>query len=65
MCFIKAKSSKIPKKATETVVRHEANADVTKTSLDGNQTGYRGNIKTSVIGLTDEAVTSKKTLLGE
>ena len=65
MCFIKSKSVKVPKKAVQNVVRHQADADTTKTSLDENRIGYKENIKTSVIGLTDDAVTDKKTLLGE
>ena len=67
MCFIKSKSSSqtVPKKVSDPVVRHQADASVTKSTSENTQTGYRENIKTSVIGLTDDAVTKKKTLLGE
>ena len=67
MCFIKAKTStpKVPKTVEKQVVRHQADASATKLSADEGQTGYRENIKTSVIGLSDDAVTNKKTLLGE
>ena len=68
MCFIRAKAStpKITKTVKkDPVVRQQADASVTKTSVDDAQNGYKENIKTSVIGLTDEAVTRKKTLLGE
>ena len=68
MCFIKSKSPspKVPDKVEEKqVVSHQANASLTKTSVDQKQTGYQDNIRTSVIGLTDEANTKKKTLLGE
>ena len=68
MCFIKAKAStpKVPKTVEkDPVVRKQADASVTKTSVDEARNGYKENIKTSVIGLTDDAVTRKKTLLGE
>ena len=68
MCFIKSKvkTPKVQKKTVEkTVVRHQADAELTKLSPDDNKTGYKQNIRTSVIGLSDDAVTGKKTLLGE
>ena len=64
MCFIKTKTPKISKKVSDPVVRHQADASVTKTTGD-SAGGYRENIKTSVIGLSDDITTNKKTLLGE
>ena len=68
MCFIRSKKSgpSVPDEVEqEQVVRHQADASLTKTAMDEGQAGYKGNIKTSVIGLSDDAVTNKKTLLGE
>ncbi len=64
MCFIKSSSPAVPE-VQETVQRHEANAEVTKTSQSENLRGYEQNVKTSPIGLTDDASVNKKTLLGE
>ena len=68
MCFIRSKTPKIQtqsKVEPTPVVRHQADASVTKSSVNDNQSAYKENIKTSVIGLTDDAITKKKTLLGE
>ena len=68
MCFIKSKVKmpKVPKKTkSKAVVRHQADAEATKLSPDDNRTGYKQNIKTSIIGLSDNAVTDKKILLGD
>lgn len=65
MCFIRTKTPKVSKKVSDPVVRHQADASVTKTTNDGAAGSYRDNIKTSVIGLSDDMVTNKKTLLGE
>ena len=68
MCFIKSrvKTPKVEKKVEKApVVRTQADASLTKTSPNENQTGYKQNIKTSIVGLTDDAVVDKKTLLGD
>ena len=68
MCFLKSKvkTPKVPKKTQpKEVVRHQADAEATKLSPDENRTGYKQNIKTSIIGLSDDAITNKKTLLGD
>ena len=66
MCFIKKASMPVLPKTVESVPveRHQADASVTKFSNNEAQ-GYKQNIKTSIIGLTDEANVKKKTLLGE
>ena len=68
MCFIKSKikTPKVQKKVQQkSVVRHQADAEATKLSTDDNKIGYKQNIKTSIVGLTDDAITNKKTLLGD
>lgn len=69
MCLIKSKKVKTPKVPKQVqpdpVIRQQADASLTKTGADESFQGYERNIKTSVIGLTDEAPTQKKTLLGE
>lgn len=63
MCF--TKSEKVPSvEIKEPILRHEANASVTKNSSQ-QKDGYRQNVLTSAFGLENEAKTSKKTLLGE
>ncbi len=62
MCFTK---TSMPKVEQEAVVRHEADASVSKNSKDIQSYGYKQNLKTSPVGLTDEANTNRKTLLGE
>ena len=59
MCFIRTKTPKVSKKASDPVVRHQADASVTKTTNDGSAGAYRENIKTSVIGLSDDITTNK------
>lgn len=65
MCFVSSSgSADIPKEPE--VERKQADASLTKNSLNANSNrGYRQNIKTSAIGLTDEANTGKSVLLGE
>ena len=65
MCFVK--SSSVPKVVEqEPVVRQQADASLTKNSQNNqDKTGYMQNIRTSALGLVNEANTSKKTLLGE
>jgi len=63
MCF--AKSSPVVVAPQDPVVRHEADASLTKNSKNQNISGYQQNIKTTPIGLEDNANTKKKTLLGE
>ncbi len=66
MCFMKSsKPAQIKEVVQEPVVRHEADASVTKNSEQSLSSGYKENLKTSPIGLTDEANVKKKTLLGE
>jgi len=64
MCFIKTSAPKISSEPTEIVERHEANATLTKNS-NQNLKGYQENLKTTPIGLEDNANTKRKTLLGE
>lgn len=64
MCFIKKSSPAVVQQKQEPVERHQADASVTKLSNNEVQ-GYKQNIKTSAIGLTDDAKIQKKTLLGE
>ena len=64
MCFIKSGSPSLP--VQEEVIRHEANASLTKNSSNNQEVkGYKQNIKTSALGLDEQAKTAKKTLLGE
>ncbi len=62
MCFAK---TSVPKVEQEAVVRHEADASATKNSTQSQSSAYKENLKTSPVGLVDEANTNKKTLLGE
>ena len=65
MCFTKSAPS-IQMQPKDTVVRHEANAELTKNSKTSSAfQGFRENIKTSAFGLEEQARTQKKTLLGE
>ncbi len=63
MCFAKTSTPKIEQQ--DPVVRHEADASTTKNSTQSQSFGYKENLKTSPVGLLDEANTEKKTLLGE
>ncbi len=70
MCFIKKSSIPasvvVPKQVESAPVeRHQADASKTKFMSNENNQGYKENIRTSIIGLTDEAKVDKKTLLGE
>lgn len=65
MCFTKSSPS-VEVKPQDPVVRHEANADLTKNSKTNlNSSAFKENIKTSAFGLEEQAKTQKKTLLGE
>ena len=65
MCFTKSAPS-IQVQSKDSVVRHEANADLTKNSKTSSvYQGFRENVKTSAFGLEEQARTQKKTLLGE
>lgn len=52
-------------KETEVVERHQADASLTKSSVDEAAHGYKENLRTTPLGLEDNAQTQKKTLLGE
>ena len=68
MCLMKKAPAIIlaPQKPQDPVERHQADASVTKNSVNDNQvSGYLQNIKTTPVGLEDNAQTKKKTLLGE
>lgn len=65
MCFIKSSTATVTAAEEEPIVRQEADASVTKNSNQSYASGYKENLKTSSIGLTDEANVEKKTLLGE
>ena len=65
MCFTKSSPS-VEVKPQDPVIRHEANADLTKNSKTSSAyQAFRENIKTSAFGLEEQANTQKKTLLGE
>lgn len=65
MCFVK--SSSLPKTVVEEpVVQTQADASLTKNSQNNQEkSGYKQNIRTSALGLENEANVVKKTLLGE
>lgn len=64
MCFIKSpKTTQIQQEPIAEL--KEANASISKNSSGQNRQSALQNIKTSPIGLTDEAKVQKKTLLGE
>ena len=67
MCFIKKSSIDVSQETSQdTIQRHQADASLTKNSQNENaQKGYLQNLKTTPIGLVDDAKTEKKTLLGE
>ncbi len=67
MCFMKkARIPIIPTPEPAKVERHQADASLTKNSSKDNQPkGYLENLKTTPVGLFDNAETEKKTLLGE
>ena len=67
MCFAKSTPKIIaPVEKQQPIVRHEADASVTKNSLDERHKGaFLQNVKTSAFGLEDNASIKKKTLLGE
>lgn len=65
MCFAKSEPTVVPA-VQDSVIRHEADASLTKNSnLDNKQGIFKQNIKTTAFGLEDSANTEKKTLLGE
>ena len=56
----------VEEKPQDSVLRQEANADLTKNSKTDNLvSGYNQNIKTSALDLETTPDTLKKTLLGE
>lgn len=64
MCF--TKSSPVAAQEQDSVVQHEADASLTKNSKNASSIGaFQQNVKTTPIGLEDNANTKKKTLLGE
>ncbi|MBR5303659.1 MAG: hypothetical protein IKU37_02400 [Candidatus Gastranaerophilales bacterium] len=66
MCFAKSAPVVPVVKPQDPVIRHEADASLTKNSQNNElASGFKQNIKTSALGLEDEANTAKKTLLGE
>lgn len=72
MCFVKSSKSSAAQVAAQVapepeVIRKQANASLTKNKSveQGKRSGYAQNIKTSALGLTDTAQTTKNTLLGE
>lgn len=67
MCFVKSSPVDISAQIQKPVVeRHQADAAATKNSLIDNQPrGYLQNIKTTPLGLIDNANVQKKTLLGD
>lgn len=65
MCFVKKSSFDVPVEPDK-VERHQADASETKNSLSDNEPkGFLQNVKTTPLGLEDNAQTQKKTLLGE
>ena len=64
MCFAKSAPA-VQVEPQDPVVRHEANASLTKNSQNNKQSGFRENIKTSAFGLYENPDAEKKTLLGE
>lgn len=65
MCFAKSAPAVVVE-PQDPVIRHEADAALTKNSQNTNSAaGFKQNIKTSAIGIDDEAKTARKTLLGE
>ena len=65
MCFTKTFSAP-PVEKKDPVIRHEADASLTKNSKSNlTSQGFKQNIKTSAFGLDETANVAKKTLLGE
>lgn len=68
MCFFKSSPAPVIQQqvAQEPVERRQADANATKNSkIEGIKSGYKENLKTAPMGLSDEAQVQKKTLLGE
>ena len=66
MCFAKSTPKPMPVEIQQPVVRHEANASLTKNNKEKtNKAAFAQNVKTSPTGLEYGANTQKKTLLGE
>ena len=64
MCFAKSVVPTVEQQ--EPVVRHQADAQVTKNSNNkSNLQGYKQNFKTTPLGLVQDINSEKKTLLGE
>lgn len=67
MCFVKSPKISEPEVVEQDMVqRHQADASLTK-SVSQNRigSGFAQNVKTSPLGLSNEANVQKKTLLGE
>ena len=66
MCFIQKSPKVTVPEVEEKVIRHEADASLTKKSQnETSKKGFSQNIKTSPTGLQEDNNTNKKTLLGE
>lgn len=68
MCFIKSPKISMPQEILQedSVQRHTADSALTKNSARTPlQSAYVQNIKTSPVGLSEDAAVQKKTLLGE
>ena len=66
MCFAKSTPVAPVAQQQDPVVRHEANASITKNSQNHDlKSSFKQNIKTTALGLEDIVNTDKKTLLGE
>ncbi len=69
MCFVKSSTqtvAPVPVEPEPIVERKEANASATKSSAANTQKAVNTqNIKTTPLGLSDEATVQRKTLLGE
>lgn len=68
MCFAKSAPAQTtaPAEPQDPVIQHEADASLTKNTKNiNNQGAFKQNIKTSALGLDEQANTAKKTLLGE
>ena len=66
MCFAKSTPKVSVVEPQDPVIRHEADASVTKNSQNINSNGgFNQNVKTTALGLEDGLYINKKTLLGE
>lgn len=68
MCFIKSSGINAQQASIQeenAVVRHEADASITKNQNTNNSTNKNQNLRTTPMGLQEEAKTERKTLLGD